>query len=94
VLLFIYTSTIIISKVDALCDLKKIIALLTLRQVGLMMIILSMGLFHLMTRTVFKSPLFLSVGIVIHLIKNNQNTHYRESLREIIPFAGVIFYQW
>jgi len=58
------------------------------------MIILSMGFsilefYHLMTHTIFKSLLFLCAGIVVHLIKNNQNIRHCENLREIIPFVKM-----
>jgi len=48
--------------------------------------------YHLITRAVFKSLLFLYAGIIIHLIKNNRDIYYRENLREIIPFVNVIFF--
>lgn len=59
-------------------DLKKIIALSTLRQLGI--IIISLGLeqplltfFHLVTHALFKALLFIVAGTVIHLENNNQD---------------------
>nr|UPX88389.1 NADH dehydrogenase subunit 5 [Nephrotoma quadrifaria] len=59
-------------------DLKKIIALSTLSQLGLMMSILSMGFyklafFHLLTHALFKALLFMCAGAIIHNMKNNQD---------------------
>jgi len=72
-LFFVSLLTIFISGVRALfeSDIKKIIALSTLRQLGVMMISLSFGLveiafFHLLSHALFKSLLFLSAGLVIH----------------------------
>lgn len=52
-------------------DLKKIIALSTLRQLGVIIMSLSLGiiylsLFHLFTHAMFKALLFLCAGIIIH----------------------------
>jgi NADH:ubiquinone oxidoreductase subunit 5 (subunit L)/multisubunit Na+/H+ antiporter MnhA subunit len=45
------------------------------------MIILRLGLnllgfYHLTTHAVFKSLLFLCAGVIIHLMKNNQDIRY------------------
>jgi NADH-ubiquinone oxidoreductase chain 5 len=52
-------------------DIKKIIALSTLRQLGVIMFSLSIGLieisfFHLLSHALFKSLLFLCAGLYIH----------------------------
>merc|ERR1712141_217040 len=59
-------------------DMKKIIALSTLRQLGIMMLILGMGnpilsFFHLLSHAFFKAILFICAGIVIHNIKDYQD---------------------
>lgn len=59
-------------------DLKKIIALSTLSQLGLIIRILSLGFyklafFHLLTHALFKALLFICAGAVIHNIKNSQD---------------------
>lgn len=59
-------------------DLKKIIALSTLSQLGVIIIALSVKLieisyFHLLRHALFKSLLFLCAGFFIHSINNNQD---------------------
>nr|ACT80224.1 NADH dehydrogenase subunit 5 [Mayetiola destructor] len=59
-------------------DLKKIIALSTLSQLGLMMGILSLSFeklafYHLLTHALFKSLLFLCAGLFIHSMMNFQD---------------------
>nr|DAC76838.1 TPA_asm: NADH dehydrogenase subunit 5 [Pseudomyrmex peperi] len=78
-------------------DLKKIIALSTLSQLGLMMMILSIGLknvalFHMETHAIFKSLLFLCAGSMIHLMMNNQDIRYYGKMNEFIPFIMMSFY--
>src|SRR3982751_667902 len=72
-LLLFSVITIFISGVGANfeIDLKKIIALSTLSQLGVIIIILSLGIyelsyFHLITHALFKSLLFLCAGVYIH----------------------------
>ncbi|KAI4477770.1 hypothetical protein M0802_014667 [Mischocyttarus mexicanus] len=82
-LLFISRITILISGLIANFefDLKKIIALSTLSQLGLIIRILSIGIidlsyFHLIIHALFKSLLFLCSGILIHQIVNNQDIRF------------------
>merc|ERR1711915_808950 len=80
VLLIIGMLTIIISGLTAIIeiDIKKIIALSTLRQLGIIIIILGLGnpllsFFHLISHAFFKAILFICAGIVIHNIKDYQD---------------------
>lgn len=73
-------------------DLKKIIALSTLRQLGLIIIILRVGFpilsyYHLLTHAIFKSLLFIRAGIIIHRIINNQDIRIIGGINEFIPFT-------
>nr|WIM00507.1 NADH dehydrogenase subunit 5 [Stichophthalma camadeva] len=75
-------------------DLKKIIALSTLSQLGLMMSILSMGysylaLYHLLTHAMFKALLFMCAGKIIHLMNNNQDIRLMGSLSLYIPLTSL-----
>jgi len=59
-------------------DLKKIIALSTLSQLGLMLLILSvirfnLAFFHLIIHAVFKAILFLCAGVIIHGLGGGQD---------------------
>nr|AVN67749.1 NADH dehydrogenase subunit 5 [Eurycotis sp. B074] len=74
-------------------DLKKIIALSTLSQLGLMMSILSMGFsmlafFHLLTHALFKALLFMCAGMIIHLMKNSQDIRFMGNLSFQMPFTS------
>ena len=62
-------------------DLRKIIALSTLRQLGLMIITISIGVsgmasFHLLTHALFKALLFMFAGGVIHSMGNSQDIRF------------------
>nr|WVH44987.1 NADH dehydrogenase subunit 5 [Tipula legalis] len=75
-------------------DLKKIIALSTLSQLGLMMSILSMGFyklafFHLLTHALFKALLFMCAGAIIHNMKNNQDIRMMGSLINQMPLTSA-----
>ncbi|EZA46597.1 NADH-ubiquinone oxidoreductase chain [Ooceraea biroi] len=77
-------------------DLKKIIALSTLSQLGLIMIIIRLGysllgFYHLLTHAVFKSLLFLCAGLIIHSTGDNQDIRYYGNLRRIIPYVSIRF---
>lgn len=73
-------------------DLKKIIALSTLRQLGLMIFILSLGIvklayFHLLTHAIFKALLFLCAGSFIHATIDTQDIRI---IGRIINYSPVV----
>nr|UFZ13275.1 NADH dehydrogenase subunit 5 [Corydalus sp. 3 YLJ-2021a] len=73
-------------------DLKKIIALSTLSQLGLMMSILSMGMpllayFHLLTHALFKALLFMCAGSVIHNMGNCQDIRFMGGIVNQLPLT-------
>nr|YP_009919033.1 NADH dehydrogenase subunit 5 [Hylemya vagans]QMP96626.1 NADH dehydrogenase subunit 5 [Hylemya vagans] len=77
-------------------DLKKIIALSTLSQLGLMMSILSMGyyklaFFHLLTHALFKALLFMCAGAIIHNMNNSQDIRLMGSLSMMMPLTFSCF---
>nr|YP_009180579.1 NADH dehydrogenase subunit 5 [Calameuta filiformis]ALM04135.1 NADH dehydrogenase subunit 5 [Calameuta filiformis] len=77
-------------------DLKKIIALSTLSQLGLMMSILSLGgvnmaFFHLLIHAMFKALLFMCAGVIIHSVKNFQDIRFMGSMSNLMPFTLVCF---
>nr|AVN67716.1 NADH dehydrogenase subunit 5 [Eurycotis decipiens] len=74
-------------------DLKKIIALSTLSQLGLMMSVLAMGFsmlafFHLLTHALFKALLFMCAGMIIHLMSDSQDIRYMGNLSFQLPLTS------
>lgn len=77
-------------------DLKKIIALSTLRQLGLIIRILSMGypdlaFFHLLTHALFKALLFICAGVIIHNLSDCQDIRYIGGLVMFFPLTASCF---
>nr|QHR79481.1 NADH dehydrogenase subunit 5 [Gonimbrasia belina] len=75
-------------------DLKKIIALSTLSQLGLMMSILSMGFpdlafFHLLTHAMFKAMLFMCAGVIIHMMNDTQDIRWMGGISLYIPMTSL-----
>ena len=73
-------------------DLKKIIALSTLSQLGLIIRILAIGFyklafFHLLTHALFKALLFICAGAIIHNIKNSQDIRDMGRLTIFMPLT-------
>ena len=80
ILLIVGIITIIIAGFRAIkeIDIKKIIALSTLSQLGIIIIILGIGnpilsFFHLISHAFFKAILFICAGIIIHNMKDYQD---------------------
>jgi NADH-ubiquinone oxidoreductase chain 5 len=97
-LLFISRITMFMSGLGARFefDLKKIIALSTLSQLGLIMSILALGgyklaFFHLLTHALFKALLFMCSGNIIHNVGNCQDIRFIGSLVNFIPLTCVYF---
>nr|WES13241.1 NADH dehydrogenase subunit 5 [Fenusa (Kaliofenusa) sp. 1 GYN-2022b] len=77
-------------------DLKKIIALSTLSQLGLMMSILFLGFeklafFHLLTHALFKALLFMCAGVYIHSLMNFQDIRYMGAISMQMPLISSCF---
>nr|YP_010692659.1 NADH dehydrogenase subunit 5 [Notobitus meleagris]WBV80534.1 NADH dehydrogenase subunit 5 [Notobitus meleagris] len=77
-------------------DLKKIIALSTLSQLGLMMSVLFMGysviaFFHLLAHAFFKALLFLCAGLIIHCMNDSQDIRHMGMLVSQIPYTSTCF---
>nr|AML25608.1 NADH dehydrogenase subunit 5 [Staphylinidae sp. BMNH 1274668] len=77
-------------------DLKKIIALSTLSQLGLMLSILSLGelnlsFFHLLTHALFKATLFMCAGSMIHSLNDCQDIRYMGKIISQMPLTFMIF---
>lgn len=98
IILFICSITIFIAGLGANFefDLKKIIALSTLRQLGLIIRILFLGdyklaFFHLLTHALFKALLFICAGNIIHRLLGCQDIRFIGSLINLIPLTCCLF---
>nr|AFP16896.1 NADH dehydrogenase subunit 5 [Peploptera acromialis] len=97
-LLFLASMTMFMSGLGANFeyDLKKIIALSTLSQLGLMMSILALGayelaFFHLLTHALFKALLFMCAGSMIHSFGDTQDIRYLGGLINQMPYVVTLF---
>jgi len=84
--------TIIIAGMAAIfeIDIKKVIALSTLRQLGVIIMIIGaqkplLAYFHLLSHAYFKAILFMCAGIVIHNIKDYQDIRSIGTINSSIP---------
>ena len=73
-------------------DIKKVIALSTLRQLGVIFFSLGLGLpylafFHLIAHAYFKAILFIAAGVIIHRVKDYQDLRKMGRFR-ILDFLG------
>lgn len=96
ILLLLSRLTILIAGISANYefDLKKIIALSTLRQLGLIIRILRIGFpdlafFHLLTHAIFKALLFICAGVVIHIINDIQDIRFMGGIRFYLPLTSL-----
>ena len=96
-LLLIGIITIIIAGITAIIeiDIKKIIALSTLRQLGIIILILGLGnpilsFFHLLSHAFFKAILFMCAGMIIHNIKDYQDIRKMGLSKGFIPIVTSV----
>nr|YP_009370155.1 NADH dehydrogenase subunit 5 [Pontoscolex corethrurus]ANJ60059.1 NADH dehydrogenase subunit 5 [Pontoscolex corethrurus] len=95
ILLFIATSTTLMAGLSACteCDMKKIIALSTLSQLGMMMGAMGLGMlhlayYHMMTHALFKAMLFICAGNLIHLHIHSQDLRWMGNTKTKIPVTS------
>nr|YP_010757244.1 NADH dehydrogenase subunit 5 [Ergasilus tumidus]WEU66996.1 NADH dehydrogenase subunit 5 [Ergasilus tumidus] len=89
--------TMILASMSALSemDMKKMVALSTLSQLGVMTLALGAGLprlgfLHLLAHAFFKALLFLSTGSLIHACGSYQDMRKSGSVMEVMPFSSSI----
>lgn len=94
ILLIIATTTMFIAGMSAIfeCDIKKIIALSTLSQLGVIIGAISLslpllGFFHLITHAIFKALLFIRAGALIFLFQHSQDLRAIGSLSKQLPLS-------
>nr|AML26253.1 NADH dehydrogenase subunit 5 [Leiodidae sp. BMNH 1274323] len=99
ILLMLSSFTMLMSGIGANYefDLKKIIALSTLSQLGLMMSILCLGgfnlaFFHLLSHALFKALLFMCAGNMIHNLMNYQDIRFMGSMVNFMPLTCSFFF--
>lgn len=95
-LFFVGSITSLMAGVNAVLetDMKKIIALSTLRQLGFITMASGLGfpsfaLFHLLTHAVFKALLFMCGGKVIHEVGGTQDLRAIGGLSFFLPFTRI-----
>nr|YP_005089258.1 NADH dehydrogenase subunit 5 [Flustra foliacea]AEX16063.1 NADH dehydrogenase subunit 5 [Flustra foliacea] len=76
-------------------DLKKVIALSTLSQLGVMMMALGLGspgvsFFHLLSHALFKALLFICAGTLIHSNADNQDIRLMGSISVSMPLSRTV----
>merc|ERR1711944_4605 len=76
-------------------DIKKIVALSTLRQLGVIMTSIGAGyrrlaFFHLLSHAYFKALLFIRTGNLIHAAGRFQDSRAIGGISEIIPFTNRV----
>nr|YP_010576541.1 NADH dehydrogenase subunit 5 [Oulema tristis]UZN44095.1 NADH dehydrogenase subunit 5 [Oulema tristis] len=98
ILLFFASLTMFMSGMSANFeyDLKKIIALSTLSQLGLMLSVLALGsyklaFFHLLTHALFKALLFMCAGVIIHNLMDCQDIRFMGGLVNHMPLTCAYF---
>ena len=97
-LILVGVFTIFIAGLGAMreLDIKKVIALSTLRQLGVMMITIGIGFpligfFHLVAHAFFKALLFICAGMLIHNFKDYQDIRLMSRSACFMPFTLRIF---
>nr|BDQ44091.1 NADH dehydrogenase subunit 5 [Amynthas divergens] len=97
-LLLIAVSTTTMAGLSAMteCDMKKIIALSTLSQLGMMMAAMGLGMvnlayFHMITHALFKALLFICAGTLIHSHMHSQDLRWMGNITTQMPTTTSCF---
>jgi NADH-quinone oxidoreductase subunit L len=77
-------------------DIKRVIAYSTMSQIGYMFLGAGVGgyangMFHLMTHAFFKALLFMTAGLAIHALANEQDIRKMRGLGRVMPFTKWCF---
>nr|BDQ43922.1 NADH dehydrogenase subunit 5 [Metaphire megascolidioides] len=97
-LLLIAVSTTTMAGLSAMteCDMKKIIALSTLSQLGMMMAAMGLGMvnlayFHMVTHALFKALLFICAGTLINSHMHSQDLRWMGNITSQMPTTTSCF---
>nr|QXV86736.1 NADH dehydrogenase subunit 5 [Bisetocreagris titanium] len=98
ILVLISLMTLIAASTSALSemDLKKVIAMSTLSQLGFMLFLLGMGSWevcylHMLLHAVFKASLFLCAGLIIHTNYGVQDIRNMSIMPSVSPTTCIVF---
>ena len=77
-------------------DIKRVIAYSTMSQIGYMFMAVGVGayangMFHLMTHAFFKALLFMTAGLVIHAIADEQDIRKLRGVGKVMPLTRWAF---
>jgi NADH-quinone oxidoreductase subunit L len=77
-------------------DIKRVIAYSTMSQIGYMFLgagvgAYANGMFHLLTHAFFKALLFMTAGLVIHAIADEQDIRKLRGIGRLMPFTKWCF---
>ena len=77
-------------------DIKRVIAYSTMSQIGYMFMAVGVGayangMFHLMTHAFFKALLFMTAGLVIHAIADEQDIRKLRGVGKVMPLTKWAF---
>jgi NADH-quinone oxidoreductase subunit L len=77
-------------------DIKRVIAYSTMSQIGYMFLgagvgAYANGMFHLMTHAFFKALLFMTAGLAIHALADEQDIRKMRGLGRLMPFTKWCF---
>jgi len=77
-------------------DIKRVIAYSTMSQIGYMFMAVGVGayangMFHLMTHAFFKALLFMTAGLVIHAIADEQDIRKLRGVGKLMPLTKWAF---
>nr|YP_002791208.1 NADH dehydrogenase subunit 5 [Chamaeleo monachus]ABM89679.1 NADH dehydrogenase subunit 5 [Chamaeleo monachus] len=94
--LWLGATTSLYASMTAMCqnDLKKIIAMSTLSQLGLMMVAIglnqpNLSLMHISTHASTKAALFLCAGSFIHNLQNEQDIRKMGNMKMMLPITST-----
>nr|AMO26925.1 NADH dehydrogenase subunit 5 [Amynthas sp. 2 JS-2012] len=97
-LLLIAVSTTTMAGLSAMteCDMKKIIALSTLSQLGMMMAAMGLGMvnlayFHMVMHALFKALMFICAGTLIHSHMHSQDLRWMGNITAQMPTTTSCF---
>lgn len=95
-LIYLGVLTTLIASVAALfeADFKKVVALSTLSQLGVIVRTLAIGLenlafIHLLAHAIFKALLFICRGKIIHIVEDSQNIRKIGGIFFNLPLTGI-----